>query len=244
MDAVLFTDLVEFAAERTYIDGQCVAAGGQCLVPSAPATAINNFNATKISEADLAVPAEGIETMRVIGALDGELVTSELHDKPVIVDGVIEADAGRDILQLVVLNRYRSAAPASAFVHGFNLQRGAIASTVAHDSHNIIAVGTSRAETARAINAVIDAGGGVAVCDGDSVELLPLPVAGLMSLESGETVAARYAELDRAAKTLGSKLRAPFMTLSFMALLVIPELKLSDKGLFDGKRFQFVPLAL
>jgi adenine deaminase len=154
----------------------------------------------------------------------------------------IESDADRDILKVAVVNRYRDAAPAVAFIRGFGLRRGAIASSVAHDSHNIIAVGIDDADICRAVNTVIHNEGGLAIADGDVVEALPLPVAGLMSADDGQTVAARYSQLDRRAHELGSPLRAPFMTLSFMALLVIPSLKLSDRGLFDGERFAFVDL--
>lgn len=243
MDAVLFADLFGFESLQTLIAGVQVACAGECLSAHTPATVLNRFHAESLAAEELAVASEDAVMIRVIEAVDGELVTGERHEAPRIVDGLIEADPTRDLLQLVVLNRYQGGLPpALAFVSGFGLQRGAIASTVAHDSHNIIAVGTSRIEIARAINALIANGGGIAVCDDGTVEVLPLPVAGLMSVESGEAVALRYAELDRAAKALGSNLRAPFMTLSFMALLVIPALKLSDKGLFDGGRFAFSPL--
>jgi adenine deaminase len=160
-----------------------------------------------------------------------------------VVNGAIEAHPQRDRLQLVVLNRYQPGVPpALGFVRGFGFHRGAIASTVAHDSHNIIAVGCTREEIVRAVNSLVASSGGIAVCEGERVQTLSLPVAGLMSLEPGEQVARRYAELDQAAKSLGSTLGAPYMTLSFMALLVIPALKLSDQGLFDGERFSFVPL--
>ena len=145
------------------------------------------------------------------------------------------------MLKIAVVNRYADAPPAVGFVRGFGLRRGAIASSVAHDSHNVVAVGTSDGELCAAVNALIEAKGGLAVVDGERAEVLPLEVAGLMSRD-GDAVAAGYAKLDRLARDLGSPLTAPFMTLSFMALLVIPALKLSDRGLFDGRAFRFVPL--
>jgi adenine deaminase len=153
-------------------------------------------------------------------------------------------DMERDILLLVVVNRYQAAKPALAFIEGFGLKQAALASSVAHDSHNIIAVGSSADYVCQAVNAIIAAQGGIATVTDNGVELLPLPIAGLMSAEDGDYVATRYAELDAIAKRVGSSLRAPFMTLSFMALLVIPELKLSDQGLFYGRTFSFTSLTL
>jgi adenine deaminase len=245
MDAVLFADLREFLPLVTYVGGVKVAEAGVCLTAHQSDQAINCFNALPIGAEALRVPDTGAEKIRVIEAMDGELLTNALQMEPRIVGQTIEADPERDMLQLVVLNRYQpDAKPALAFIKGFGLQRGAMASTVAHDSHNIIAVGCSREAIARAVNALVESGGGIALCEGEVVQTLPLPVAGLMSVEPAEQVAQRYEELSSGAKSLGSSLRAPYMTLSFMALLVIPELKLSDKGLFDGKRFAFVPLAV
>lgn len=244
MDAVLFQDLRDFAVLETYVAGHLVAEQGRSVASAVLSEQPNRFHADKISADALAVAGAAGELIRIIEARDGELVTGERHELPRVVDGTIEADPERDLLQLVVLNRYAAAEPACAFIRGFGLRRGAIASTVAHDSHNIIAVGASRDEISRAINALVVSGGGIAVCEGESVETLALPVAGLMSTEPAEVVAHFYAQLDSAAKALGSTLRAPFMTLSFMALLVIPALKLSDKGLFDGEHFSFVQLAV
>lgn len=222
---------------RTIIDGELVAERGESHIASVEVPLVNRFAARPMRTEDVRV--EGNGALRVIEAIDGQLVTRSLEVE--IVGGIIESDTARDILKLVVVNRYSDAPPAVAFIRGFGLRRGAIASSVAHDSHNIIAVGVSDAEITQAVNAVIDNHGGLAVI-GETVETLPLPVAGLMSADDGATVAASYVRLDRRAKELGSSLRAPFMTLSFMALLVIPSLKLSDRGLFDGDRFEFVPL--
>ncbi|MFC1513203.1 adenine deaminase C-terminal domain-containing protein, partial [Thermodesulfobacteriota bacterium] len=152
------------------------------------------------------------------------------------------ADPSRDILKLVVVNRYQPAPPAVAFIKGFGLQHGAIASSVAHDSHNIVAVGTCDSEICRAINTIIDHQGGICAVDADGCEMLPLPIAGLMAIADGYEVAQAYTAVDARAKELGTALKAPFMTLSFMALLVIPTLKLSDQGLFDSNDFRFRPL--
>lgn len=243
MDAVLFDNPVDFRPLVTYVNGAKVAEQGRCLVEGKAFQSINNFDAQPLEAESLTIPGEGVEQVRVIEAIDGELVTQALDMPPRVLGGYIEPDPARDMLQLLVLNRYQAGTtPSLGFIKGIGLKRGAIASTVAHDSHNIIAVGCSRDEIVRAVNALVATGGGISVCDGEAVQHLPLPVAGLMSLASGEQVAEQYAALDQVAKSLGSPLRAPFMTLSFMALLVIPSLKLSDKGLFDGERFSFTSL--
>ena len=180
--------------------------------------------------------------VRVIEAMDGKLFTKERHFPALIQDGQIMPDIDRDILKIAVINRYADTAPTVALIYNFGLKRGAIASSVAHDSHNIIAVGTTDEELCLTVNAIIEHQGGLAVAEGNSVSVLPLPVAGLMSNADGYQVAQQYAHLDTLAKKLGSSLRAPFMTLSFMALLVIPDLKLSDRGLFNGQDFRFVSL--
>ena len=190
-------------------------------------------------------PAGSCESsrIRIIEALDGQLVTGATIAPAAIVGDLAVADPGRDLLKLVVLNRYRpNIKPAIAFVTGFGMQRGAIASSVAHDSHNIVAVGTNDLDLENAINAVVNARGGLsAACDG-TMDILPLPVAGLMTTESCQYTADKYSILNRHVKAWGGVLRAPFMTLSFMALLVIPRLKLSDRGLFDVDKFEFIPV--
>jgi adenine deaminase len=238
-DAVLVENLVDFKATATFLGGLPVAQAGFSLLPFVPVTPANLWHARPIVRDDLKLAANG-RPLRVIEAVDGALVTRELLAQPRSVDGVLLPDPEQDLLLLLVQNRYQSAPPALAFIRGFGLKRGALASSVAHDSHNIVAVGASLDELVLAVNSLVDSGGGVCVADGDRVERLPLPVAGLMSDAEGDWVAARYAELDVLAHGLGSLLRAPFMTLSFMALLVIPELKLSDRGLFDGRTFNFV----
>lgn len=243
MDAVEVTDLATFEPLRTWIAGRLVAERGKSLLPRVESAVVNRFDARTIMPDDLAVDTRD-DAMRVIRAVDGELVTYERLCRPTVENGRILPDIDRDILLLTVVNRYRPSKPAVAFIEGFGLHRGALASSVAHDSHNIIAVGCDAVAVSAAVNAIIDLKGGIAVSDGENIEALPLPIAGLMSGEEGDRVAARYAELDALAKRLGSPLRAPFMTLSFMALLVIPELKLSDRGLFDGRTFRFTSLTV
>ncbi len=151
-------------------------------------------------------------------------------------------DPARDMLLLVVVNRYHPEPPIVAFIQGFGLHAGALASSVAHDSHNLIAVGADIEDLCLAVNGLIAQQGGIATVHNHHFTGLALPIAGLMSDQDGDSVARRYSELDGIAKQMGSTLSAPFMTLSFMALLVIPELKLSDQGLFDGRNFRFTGL--
>jgi adenine deaminase len=225
---------------RTVIDGRTVAEHGVSSIERVAVPEVNRFAAPRRSPDDFRIAA-GAGELRVIEAIDGQLVTRALEESPALDGDALVGDPSRDLLKLVVVNRYHDAPVAVAFIRGFGLRRGAIASSVAHDSHNIIAVGVTDDEICRAVNAIVDSRGGLAVAGAD-VDVLALPVAGLMSTDDGPTVAAHYSRLDRRAKELGSTLRAPFMTLSFMALLVIPSLKLSDKGLFDGESFQFVSL--
>ncbi|MCB2208342.1 MAG: adenine deaminase [Bacteroidetes bacterium] len=240
-DMIVVDTLTDFNVLETYADGILTAKNGKTLIDSVNESAPNNFHAEAISESSIFVKPES-DCLRVMEALDGQLITTEECISPKVVNGNVVSDPERDILKIVVLNRYKKAAPAIAFIRNFNLKEGAIASSVAHDSHNIVAVGVDDADIARAINLVIKEKGGVSMVGPAKEMILPLPVAGLMSTEDGYKVAQKYHEIDRAAHTLGSTLRAPFMTLSFMALLVIPNLKLSDKGLFDGTSFSFTGL--
>jgi adenine deaminase len=236
-DFVEVSDLRELRVRRTWIDGRLVAERGTSLIQSQKAPAINRFDAEPKEEDDFTLAAGADSNINVIEAIDGQLITRRLK----LPLARIRSDEG--ILEITVVNRYRNTEPAIGFIKGFGMMRGAIASSVAHDSHNIVAVGAEPADICRAVNAVIEARGGLAVVDGDRVEVLPLPVAGIMTNEDGYAVARRYAELDAMVKGMGTTLRAPFMTLSFMALLVIPSLKMSDRGLFDGDSFRFVGVA-
>lgn len=240
-DFIVVNNLQEFSVQRTYCKGILVAEEGKALLSSAPTEPLNHFAATEKKVADFFLPADGA-TVRVIEAIDGQLFTRERQALAHIINGEITSDIEHDVLKITVVNRYADAPPAVALIKNFGLKRGALASSVAHDSHNIIAVGATNEDLCAAVNAVIRAQGGLAVAEENAVEVLPLPVAGLMSPENGYAIARRYSRLDARAKQLGSTLSAPFMTLSFMALLVIPELKLSDKGLFDSKEFRFAPL--
>ncbi len=240
-DFIVVTDLVDFEVAETWIDGELVAKNGKCLFNAPEPEVINHFVAEPIAVEQLAVKVQG-DKVRVIEAIDGQLITKCNVETCKVVDGYAVSDPERDFLKIVVLNRYSCSEPAVGFVRGFGLLSGALASSVAHDSHNVVAVGCCDEDLASAINAVVAAKGGLAVSSGKETELLSLPVAGLMSTESCEIIGRRYETLDQLTKQLGSKLRAPFMTLSFMALLVIPSLKIGDKGLFDVDRFEFTSL--
>jgi adenine deaminase len=243
-DFIVVENLTHFAVRQTYLDGELVAEDGQCLLPAAPVAVLNNFHAEPVRAAQFAVAEPASQPLTpVIECFDGQLITARRNLTLPTAKGQVWPDLTQDVLKLVVLNRYAPAAPpAVAFIKGFGLKAGALASSVGHDSHNITAVGVDDESLAHAINLVVAAKGGLAAVGPDGAELvLPLPVAGLMSDQPGPEVAAAYSRLDDFAKTqLGSGLQAPFMTLSFMALLVIPSLKLSDKGLFDGEKFEFV----
>ena len=238
-DFIVTENLKDFKVLKTYLNGEVVAENGKTLIKSVENKIINHFKAEEITPDQLAVKAKGSK-IQLIGAMDGQLITNSITASAPLKDGQVVSDPEKDILKLVVLNRYAKSKPAVAFIKGFGIKKGAIASTVAHDSHNIIAAGTSDEEIAMAINLLVKAKGGVSAVYEGKEEILPLPVAGLMSAEDGYKVAASYAGLDRLVKKeMGSTLNSPFMTLSFMALLVIPSLKLSDKGLFNGENFEF-----
>ncbi|TSA23897.1 MAG: adenine deaminase [Bacteroidetes bacterium] len=240
-DLIVVNDLSQFRILATYVDGMKVAENGKTLIRSVGESPSNNFDTDPVTATDLRVP-EAPGEIRLQKALDGQLITEEVHVQPKINQGYVVADPERDILKLVVKNRYRDAVPAIGFAGGFGLKRGAIASCVAHDSHNIVAVGADDDSIARAINLIIGAAGGISIVEGDHEMVIPLPFAGIMTDQDGYSIAQLYEQMDQWAKRLGSQLRAPYMTLSFMALLVIPDLKLSDKGLFDGRKFAFTQL--
>jgi len=244
-DFIVVKDLKNFEVLQTYINGSLVAENGKTLIANDEtliADVINNFHCSKKKVNDFAVHASFIthSSLPVIEALDGQLITYKLSMPPKMVDGNIVSDVDNDVLKIVVVNRYANAPIAKAFIKNFGLKRGAIASSVAHDSHNIVAVGVDDKSICDAVNIIIENKGGISCVDGHTQFVLSLPVAGLMSMDDGYVVARQYATLDAAAKELGSTLAAPFMTLSFMALLVIPHLKLSDKGLFDGDAFRLI----
>ncbi len=250
MDCIVVDSLKKFNVLQTWIQGQLVAEKGVSYIPRVQSSAPNNFCADTIIPSALHIPVpesfgkvDSVQ-VRVIAAFDGQLITAEEIHTMACKDGCVQSQPSEDILKIVVVNRYRDESPACGFVKNFGMKRGAIASCVAHDSHNIIAVGTNDEDIATAVNAVIHARGGISVSDGELCKILPLPVAGIMSTDEGQSVAKDYEEIDRIAKALGATLSAPYMTLSFMGLLVIPTLKMSDKGLFDGGVFSFTDVVV
>ena len=240
-DFIVVEDLVNFKVLQTYIEGELVAENGKSFIAHVPFETPNNFNTSKKTVADFAIDCKA-STIRVIEALEGQLITNEIHHQPRIENGKAISDIANDILKMAVVNRYQNVPPAIAFIKNFGLKKGAIASSVAHDCHNIVVVGTSDEEICKAVNLLIENTGGICAVNGTETKSLGLPVAGIMSDKDGWETGRLYQEIDAMAKELGSPLKAPFMTLSFMALLVIPDLKLSDKGLFSGQAFQFVDL--
>lgn len=259
-DFIVVEDLVDFKVRKTFVNGELVAENGKSFVKHVAFETPNNFNITSKVISDFATPVRygsgkvsgSGSKIRVIEALEGQLITNEIHHKPLIVDGQLVSDTENDILKMAVVNRYQNttrgeaelseAKPAIAFIKNFGLKKGAIASSVAHDCHNIVVVGTSDIEICNAVNLIIENKGGVCAVNGSENKILALPVAGIMSDKNAWETGKLYQEIDAMAKELGSPLKAPFMTLSFMALLVIPDLKLSDKGLFSGNTFSFVDL--
>jgi adenine deaminase len=240
-DLIVVDTLGNFNVIKTFVRGQLIAENGQTRINSVKENCPNLFHAKELSLADLRVKT-GNGKLKVIEAIDGQLITRSILETPLVLEKNVISHLEKDILKMIVLNRYQYSKPAIGFIRGFGFKKGAIASSVAHDSHNIIAVGTSDTEILHAINLVIQENGGVSWVDGVEKKVLPLPVGGIMSNADGFEVAKAYNLLDKKAKSLGGNLAAPFMTLSFMALLVIPELKLSDKGLFDGNSFSFTSL--
>ncbi|MEB2328772.1 MAG: adenine deaminase [Ignavibacteriaceae bacterium] len=240
-DFIVVNNLEDFEILQTYIDGVKVADKNKPLIESITEKTINNFNTQLKENKDFEITAKG-DTVNAIEALDGELITNSIPGKVKIENGNAVSNVEGDILKITVVERYGGSKPSIGFIKNFGLKKGAIASCVAHDSHNIVCVGVTDEDIRRAVNAIIENKGGISVCTGDEVYTLPLPVAGIMSNEDGYSVAKKYSEIDKLAKSCGTKLLAPFMTLSFMALLVIPSLKLGDKGLFDVSKFQFTEL--
>jgi len=242
-DFVVLKDINSVSVRETWINGTCVYRDGNVLFDTVKASIINNFVSRNIKKAELkkkTTAAGKTQEVPVIVARDGELITEKFIESLTIADRTILPDPDRDILKVVVVNRYEKSEPAVGFIKNFGIKNGAIASSVAHDSHNIIAVGSSDEHLARVINKIMDEKGGIAVSDASGVDILPLPVGGIMTNRNGKDTAESYKRLTQKAIDLGSTLNSPFMTISFMALLVIPKLKMSDKGLFDAENFEFV----
>jgi adenine deaminase len=241
-DFIVLRDLEKFEVLQTFLNGEQVSENGKTKIKPAPfSDPVNHFHCDPLSPGNFHYPADSTTySYPVMEAYDGQLITGKSAASPQKNNGNWESDIQQDLLKMVVVNRYKKAPVARAFIRNFGLKTGAIASSVAHDSHNIIAVGVRDEDICRAVNRIIAEKGGICCVDKEKEMLLSLPVAGLMSAADGYSVAGSYTAIDAMAKNLGSTLQAPFMTLSFMALLVIPHLKLSDLGLFDGDSFQIL----
>jgi adenine deaminase len=234
----------DFNILQTYISGRLVydRVGEEVNIHRPKIEIKNNFHAASISEKDIEILATG-DSIHVIEVVDKELYTKNLIERATVTDGKLVSSSEKDILKIVVINRYeKNAKPSVGFIKGFGLKRGAICGTIAHDNHNIIAVGVDDASIVKAVNAVVAESGGIAVCDDESLQIIPLPIAGIISTKTLDEIAESYKKLQISAKDLGCVLTSPFMTLSFMALIVIPDLKICDKGLFDVTKFQHIEL--
>ena len=240
-DFIIVEDLKDFKTLQTYINGELVFDNGTSLVKHVAFENLNNFDTEIKTVEDFKVESTA-KQIRVIEALEGQLVTNQLTEEATILNGNLVSNTETDVLKMTVVNRYKNDEPALAFIKNFGLKEGAIASSVGHDSHNIIAVGVSDEAICKAVNLIIENKGGICAVSNTDQKIVSLPVAGIMSDKNAETIGHAYAELDAFAKKMGTTLNAPYMTLSFMALLVIPSLKLSDKGLFDGGKFEFTSL--
>jgi adenine deaminase len=238
-DLIVVNDLDNFDVLQTWIDGALVAEDGKTLIDRVPNEVINNFNCSEKSVAEFRVEITG-EKVRVMEALDGQLITNFLSYDSALINNDNQTNVAEDLLKIVVVNRYQNAAPAIGYIKNIGIKEGAIASSVGHDSHNIIAVGVDDASIAKAVNMIVRAQGGVSAVGKGEEQILALPVAGIMSANDGYSIAEDYSRIDGFAKSLGSPLNSPFMTLSFMALLVIPKAKMSDLGFFDGEEFKFI----
>jgi len=238
-DFLVVDNLRDFHVLKTYIGGTIFAQEGRTLIERRERETVNKFFIGQRSVSHFRLVPKG-NRIHIIDAIDGQVITGRSVASPHIVKGYVVSDLKRDILKIAVVNRYRDSQVSIGFVKNFGLKKGALASSVAHDSHNIIAVGVTDELICRAVNLIIRNKGGICAVSEDKEMILSLPVAGIMSNEDHTHVAGKYSALDRFAKDLGSTLYAPFMTLSFMALLVIPELKLGDRGLFDGEKLRFI----
>lgn len=242
-DFIVVDDLEHLNVLETYVNGKKIYEKGEILIPEKTFEKINNFQTQEIKECEIKCRGEEGDIINVIGVKDGSLVTDKLSETPLLKEGYIVPDTKRDILKIVVYNRYFKSSPGIGFIKNFKLKDGALASSVAHDSHNIVAVGTDDSLICEAINLIVKHKGGLSAVSSKESFILPLPIAGLMSEEGGFIVAEKYRKLNSMARGMGCTLSAPFMTLSFMALPVIPELKITDKGLFDYETFKFVEVA-
>lgn len=238
-DFIVVKDLNDFDIINTYINGEMVANSTSTFLPEFKQHTINQFNVEKINPESLRV-AYSSKEQPIIVAINGSLITEKWYQMlPEGIDGSMKTDSENDILKICVINRYKNAPPAVGFIKNFGLTDCAIASTVAHDSHNIVAVGSDDDLLTTAINALIDTKGGLSAVSSSTIKTIPLPIAGLMSDQSVEIIGNQYKEISAFVRDHGCQLTAPFMTLSFMALLVIPKIKMSDLGMFDAETFEF-----
>ena len=236
-DFIIIDNFNDFNILKTYINGEMVAENGKSLLPKISVDTVNNFVAEKVNAHDFKVEDKG-KDINIIGVIEGELLTEKIIGRTKVVDNNLVSDIDNDILKIAVINRYENKKPAVGFIRNFGLKRGALASSVAHDSHNIVVIGCDDESMAMAANMIIENKGGLAVYDHDTEMCLPLPIAGIMTNDDAFKVAEDYLKIKNMAKSLGSHLNDPFMTMGFMALLVIPKLKISDKGLFDCEKFE------
>ena len=237
-DFIVVKDLENFEIKDVYINGRSMVRNGHVHLSSKQPTIRNHFSTSEKNVVDFQYKGP-TENIPVIQAIDGELITKKVFvnlGKNSVESELIQQE---DILKITVVNRYQEAPVAVGYINGFGLTKGAIASSVAHDSHNIIAVGTNDEDLCKAVNLLIENKGGLSTVSTKDAKVLPLPIAGLMSPLTCEKVGDQYEKIDALAKSFGTTLKAPFMTLSFMALLVIPEIKISDKGMFDAESFRF-----
>ncbi|MBF0464535.1 MAG: adenine deaminase [Nitrospirae bacterium] len=243
-DFIVVDNLTEFNVLETYINGNLVAKDGKTLIKSVQAKPLNNFSTQVKSKKDFAIEAKS-GTIKAIVVEDGQITTKMELVTPKIEGLYAISDTSRDLLKIAVVNRYENAAPAVGFIKNFGLKTGAIASSIAHDSHNIIAIGVRDSDICRAVNLVLESRGGIAAVCGGKEDIMPLPFGGIMTNANGYETAKRYSYISSIVKEkMGSPLRSPFMLLSFMALIVIPSLKISDKGLFDVDNFTFTELCV
>jgi adenine deaminase len=240
-DFLVIDDLDKLNVISTFINGCETAKAGKSLINRIKSKKINNFNINKLKPDDFSLKSNA-EKMNVIVTIEGQIFTEKIKEKSKVENGFVVSDVNKDILKIVVINRYKKSKPALAFIKNFGLKDGAIASSVAHDSHNIIAVGLKNEYICKAVNLIIENKGGISAVGKNCEIVIGLPIAGIISEKSYNEVAKNYTEINNAAKSLGAKLKSPFMTLSFMALPVIPRLKITDKGLFDSERFKFINL--
>jgi len=238
-DFIIVKDLDTMQVSETWINGECVYKNRTVHMPHVAFEPINNFVMNETRPSDFVFESDESE-QPVIIAHDGELITGMEYESLPVKDGNVQPEPDRDILKITVVSRYQKAKPSVGFIKNFGLRKGAFASSVAHDSHNIIAIGTSDKFLSDVVNMIMKSEGGIATVDDERKEILPLPVGGIMSDQPGEIAASKYERLSFMVKEMGSSITSPFMLISFMALLVIPRLKISDKGLFDGETFEFI----